>query len=93
MRTLMSAPPTSRVGRYPKHPFIVNAKPFTLQPIGIARVLPGETLKDKEDVLAKLDDFCEHVEKMSKVVKDLKNNYAMYDEVKKFARNMEGSIS
>lgn len=46
MRTLMSAPPTSRVGRYPKHPFIVNAKPFTLQPIGIARVLPGETLKN-----------------------------------------------
>ena len=46
MRTLMSAPPTSRVGRYPKHPFKVNAIPFTLQPIGIARVLPGETLKN-----------------------------------------------
>lgn len=46
MRTLLSAPPTSRVGRYPKHTFEVNAKPFTLQPIGIARVLPGETLKN-----------------------------------------------
>lgn len=44
MRTLRSAPPTSRVGRYPKHPFEVNAKPFSLQPIGLARVLPGETL-------------------------------------------------
>lgn len=46
MRTLLSAPPTSRVGRYPKHNFQVYAKPFTLQPIGIARVLPGETLKN-----------------------------------------------
>lgn len=46
MRTLLSAPPTHRVGRYPKHPFLVNAKPFTLQPVGIARVLPGETLKN-----------------------------------------------
>lgn len=46
MRTLLSAPPTGRVGRYPKHNFRVNAKPFTLQPIGYARVLPGETLKN-----------------------------------------------
>ena len=46
MRTLMSAPPTERVGRYPKHPFLVNAVPFTAQPIMIARVLPGETLEN-----------------------------------------------
>lgn len=46
MRTLMSAPPTDRVGRYPKHTFRVNAKPFTLQPVMLARVLPGETLKN-----------------------------------------------
>lgn len=45
MRTLLSAPPTSRVGRYPKHPFLVHSKPFTLQPLAIARVLPGETLQ------------------------------------------------
>lgn len=44
MRTLLSAPPTGRRNRYPKHTFLVNAKPFTLQPIGFARVLPGETL-------------------------------------------------
>lgn len=43
-RTLLSAPPTGRVNRYPKHIFNVQAKPFTLQPVGIARVLPGETL-------------------------------------------------
>ena len=46
MRTLMSAPPTDRKGRYPKHTHIVNSIPFTLQPICIARVLPGETLKN-----------------------------------------------
>lgn len=46
MRTLLSSPPTSRVGRYPKHTFQVYEKPFTLQPMGIARVLPGETLKN-----------------------------------------------
>lgn len=46
MRTLMSAPPSDRVGRYPKHTFQVNAKPFTLQPMGIAPVLPRETLKN-----------------------------------------------
>lgn len=46
VRTLLSAPPTNRVGRYPKHTFRVNSKPFSLQPIGMARVLPGETLKN-----------------------------------------------
>lgn len=45
MRTLMSAPPTDRVGRYPKHPWLVKSLPYTLQPIMLARVLPGETLK------------------------------------------------
>ena len=44
MRTLMSAPPTDRVGRYPKHKFIFNAYPYTAQPFMLARVLPGETL-------------------------------------------------
>lgn len=46
MRTLMSAPPTERVGRYPKHTFRVNSRPFTIQPIFSARVLPGETLRN-----------------------------------------------
>ena len=45
-RTLMSAPNTSRKGRYPKHTFNVQEKPFTLQPLGFARVLPGDTLKN-----------------------------------------------
>jgi hypothetical protein len=34
---------TDRVGRYPKHTFNVAAKPFSIQPLGIAPVLPGET--------------------------------------------------
>src|SRR3546814_19695649 len=46
MRTLMSAPPTDRVGRYPKHPWLVHSKPYTLQPVCLARVLPGETTKN-----------------------------------------------
>lgn len=46
MRTLLSKPPTNRVGRYPKHTFRVNSIPFTLQPVAIARVLPGETLRN-----------------------------------------------
>jgi len=44
MRTLMSAPPTSRVGRYPKHTFRTKELPFTAQPFMVARVLPGETM-------------------------------------------------
>lgn len=44
MRTLMSAPPTSRVGRYPKHTFLIKERPFLLTPFMIAPVLPGETL-------------------------------------------------
>lgn len=46
MRTLLSAPPTDRVGRYPKHTFRVDSKPFVLQPLMVARVLPGETLRN-----------------------------------------------
>jgi len=44
MRTLLSAPPTDRVGRYPKHKFLTRELPFTAQPFMLARVLPGETL-------------------------------------------------
>lgn len=46
VRTLLSAPPTGRVGRYPKHPFNVKGLPYTLTPCGLARVLPGETLQN-----------------------------------------------
>ena len=44
-RTLLSAPPTDRVGRYPSHSFQTKELPFTAQPFMLARVLPGETLK------------------------------------------------
>jgi hypothetical protein len=37
--------PTDRVGRYPKHTFNVASKPFSVTPIGIAPVLPGESFK------------------------------------------------
>ena len=40
------APPTERVGRYPKHTFVCESQPFTLQPLMLARVLPGETLQN-----------------------------------------------
>lgn len=46
MRTLMSAPVTDRIGRYPKHTFLVNALPFTVQPFMLARVLAGETMNN-----------------------------------------------
>ena len=46
MRTLLSAPPTDRVGRYPKHTFQVKELAFTAQPFMLARVLPGETLQN-----------------------------------------------
>ncbi len=36
---------TDRIGRYPKHTFMMQSKPFSVTPIGIAPVLPGETLK------------------------------------------------
>lgn len=45
MRTLLSAPPTDRVGRYPKHRFVIREKPFTANIIAFAPVLPGETLQ------------------------------------------------
>lgn len=43
-RTFLSAPPTERVGRYPKNTFRVNSLPFTAQPFFIHPVLPAETL-------------------------------------------------
>jgi hypothetical protein len=43
--SIIERPPTDRVGRYPKHTFNVFSKPFSITPIGIAPVLPGETLK------------------------------------------------
>lgn len=46
VRMLNSAPPTGRVGRYPKHTFNIEAMPFTAQPFMIAPVLPMETLKN-----------------------------------------------
>lgn len=46
MRTLLSAAPTDRVGRYPKHKFLTREIPFSIQPIMLARVLPGETLQN-----------------------------------------------
>lgn len=42
--TLLSAPPTSRVGRYPKHAFNVRSRPFQIRPFCLAPVLPGESL-------------------------------------------------
>lgn len=45
-RTLLSAPPTRRVGRYPKHIFQIAEMAYTLQPFMIAPVLPGETLEN-----------------------------------------------
>lgn len=44
MRTLLSAPPTERVGRYPKHTFHLRSLPFVATPFMIAPVLPGETM-------------------------------------------------
>lgn len=44
VRTLLSAAPTERVGRYPKHTFRTNELPYTAQPFFVAPVLPGETL-------------------------------------------------
>lgn len=46
MRTLMSVPPTNRVGRYPRHLFQTQSLAYTLQPLAIAPVLPGETMKN-----------------------------------------------
>lgn len=46
MRTLMSAPPTSRVGRYPRHTFGVASPAHAAVPFMIAPVLPGETLEN-----------------------------------------------
>lgn len=43
-RNFLSAPPTDRVGRYPKHTFNVDSAPFYARPFMIAPVLPAETL-------------------------------------------------
>lgn len=45
-RTLMSAPPTERVGRYPKHVFNTKEMVYQATPFMIAPVLPGETMKN-----------------------------------------------
>lgn len=44
VRTLLSAPPTDRVGRYPKHTFHTRELPFVATPFMLAPVLPGETM-------------------------------------------------
>lgn len=44
-RSILDAPNTERVGRYPKHTFRVNSLPFTAQPFCLARVMPGDSLK------------------------------------------------
>lgn len=46
MQVIQQAAPTERVGRYPKHAFVAREMPFQLQPIMIAPVLPGETMKN-----------------------------------------------
>lgn len=46
MRTLMSAPPTSRQGRYPRHSFHVKTYAHHIHPFCMAPVLPGETLEN-----------------------------------------------
>lgn len=46
MRTLLdTAPPTGRVGRYPKHNFYIKEQLWTACPMMIAPVLPGETME------------------------------------------------
>lgn len=44
-RNFLSALPTSRIGRYPKHAFNTAEKIFQAKPFMLAPVLPGETLK------------------------------------------------
>lgn len=36
----------ARKGRYPQHPFLIEHRPYQIQPFFIAPVLPGETLKN-----------------------------------------------
>ncbi len=43
-RTFLDAPPSGRVGRYPRHSFQTKELPFTAVPFMIAPVLPAETL-------------------------------------------------
>lgn len=44
MQIVSRIPKTTRVSRTPEHPFNVSAKPYVIQPMMIAPVLPGETL-------------------------------------------------
>lgn len=44
--TLQGAPRTGRRNRRPSHPFIIRHRPWQIQPILCAPVLPGETLKN-----------------------------------------------
>lgn len=46
MRTLLSAPPSGRVLRQPKHTFLTEQLPFAITPFFIAPVLPAETLQN-----------------------------------------------
>lgn len=47
MQLLMqNAAPAGRVGRYPKHPFLLRELPFSAQPFMLAPVLPGETMQN-----------------------------------------------
>jgi len=46
MRSLVSAPPTSRTGRYPRHTFQCKNYLQHIHPFMIAPVLPGETLEN-----------------------------------------------
>jgi len=46
MRNLMTAPPTNRTGRYPRHTFHSKNYLFHIHPFFFAPVLPGETLEN-----------------------------------------------
>lgn len=45
LKTLLSANPSDRPGRYPKHTWQTAQEPFSINPFMIAPVLPGETLQ------------------------------------------------
>lgn len=44
-RVAVDVPATGRVMRRPQHPFVLRTNPWQIQPMLIAPVLPGETLK------------------------------------------------
>lgn len=43
-KNLLSAPPTDRITRSPRHTFLLGCRPFTIQPFMLARVGVGDTL-------------------------------------------------